>query len=421
MDTTMARSRAGIGTVEAALDAIARGEMVVVADNEDRENEGDLILAAEHATPAALSFMVRYTSGLICAGMSGERLDELEIPLMVSEGGDSMGTAFTVSVDFAPATSTGISASDRAATIRALVDPEAAPGDFLRPGHVFPLRAKAGGVLQRPGHTEAAVDLARLAGQAPAGVLCELVNDDGTMMRGAQLVDFARRHGLVMITVDQLIAYRRRAESLVRRTGSATVHTDFGRATVSAYESLVDGPMSGVEHAAVVYGDVSGPEPVLVRVHSECLTGDVLASSRCDCGPQLRLAHGRIAAEGRGVVIYLRGHEGRGIGLGPKLQAYALQDQGLDTLDANLALGFPADGREYGAAAQILRDLGVASVRLLTNNPDKADGLTGHGLEVVEQIAVCTPPTPHSQRYLDTKRTRMGHLLPEPTNLALVS
>jgi 3,4-dihydroxy 2-butanone 4-phosphate synthase / GTP cyclohydrolase II len=411
-----------MGTVNEALQAIARGEMVVVADHEDRENEGDLILAADHANAAALSFMVRHTSGLICVGMSGERLDELDIPLMVSNGGDSMGTAFTVSVDYGPGTGTGISAADRSATIRALVDPAAQPGDFLRPGHVFPLRARPGGVLQRPGHTEAAVDLARLAGQAPAGVLCELVNDDGTMMRGGQLVEFAHRHGLVMITVDQLIAYRRRAERLVQRTGSASVHTDFGRATVSAYESVLAGSGGGrVEHAAVVYGDVSGPEPVLVRVHSECLTGDVLASSRCDCGPQLRLAHARIAAEGRGVIIYLRGHEGRGIGLGPKLRAYALQDEGLDTLDANLALGFPADDRDYGAAAQILEDLGVGAVRLLTNNPAKSGGLTDHGLDVVELIGVCTPPTPHSQRYLDAKRTRMGHLLPEGASLALVS
>ena len=416
MDTTTGRIGGGIGTVDEALEALTRGEMVVVADHEDRENEGDLILAAEHATSEALSFIVRHTSGLVCVGMTAERLDELAIPLMVPGGGDSMGTAFTVSVDYGPATSTGISSADRAATVRALVDPATQPGDLLRPGHLFPLRAKPGGVLQRPGHTEAAVDLARLAGKAPAGVLCELVNDDGTMMRGPQLVEFARRHGLVLITVDQLIAYRRRAELLVRPTGRATVHTDFGRARVSAYESVP----AGVEHAAVVYGDVSGPEPVLVRVHSECLTGDVLASSRCDCGPQLRLAHARIAAEGRGIVIYLRGHEGRGIGLGAKLQAYALQDRGLDTLDANLALGFPADGRDYAAAAQILADLGVSAVRLLTNNPAKADGLTDHALDVVELIAVCPPPTPHNQRYLDAKRRRMGHLLPKPAELALV-
>src|SRR5579884_1858821 len=412
----MGRIGSGVGTVEQALEAISRGEMVVVADHEDRENEGDLILAAEHATPEALTFIVRHTSGLVCAGMTGERLDALALPLMVPAGGDSMGTAFTVSVDYRPATTTGISAADRAATLRALADGAAQPGDFARPGHVFPLRARPGGVLERPGHTEAAVDLARLAGKAPGGVLCELVNDDGTMMRGGQLVDFARRHGLVMITVDQLIAYRRRTEVLVRRTGRAAVPTDFGRPTVPAY----DPPVDGAEHAVVVYGDVSGPEPVLVRVHSECLTGDVLASSRCDCGPQLRLAHARIAAEGRGVLIYLRGHEGRGIGLGAKLAAYELQDRGLDTLDANLALGLPADARRYDAAAQILADLGVAAVRLLTNNPAKADGLTEHGVDVVEMLAVCTPPTPHNQRYLDAKRTRMGHLLPEPTGLALV-
>ena len=416
MNRTAERVGAATGTIEAALRALDRGEFVVVVDHEDRENEGDLILAAEHATPEALSFMIRHTSGLVCVGMSGERLDELAIPLMVPDGSDSMGTAFTVSVDYGPATGTGISATDRAATIRALVDPASRPDHFLRPGHVFPLRARPGGVLERPGHTEAAADLARLAGRAPAGVLCELVNDDGTMMRHGQLAEFARRHGLVMISIDQLIAYRRRSERLVRPSGRAEVPTDFGRATVCAYESLVD----GIEHVAVVYGDVSGPEPVLVRVHSECLTGDILASSRCDCGPQLRLAHARIAAEGRGVLVYLRGHEGRGIGLGNKLRAYALQDCGLDTVDANLALGFPADGRDYGDAAQILGDLGVRAVRLLTNNPAKSAGLADHGLDVVEQIAVCTPPTPYSQRYLDAKRTRMGHLLPEPARLALV-
>jgi 3,4-dihydroxy 2-butanone 4-phosphate synthase/GTP cyclohydrolase II len=271
-------------------------------------------------------------------------------------------------------------------------------------------------VLERPGHTEAAVDLARLAGCTPAGVLCELVNDDGTMARDAQLEEFAARHGLVMITVDQLIAYRRRSERLVRRSGRAAVHTDHGPATVHAYESLLD----GIEHVAVVYGDVTGPEPVLVRVHSECLTGDVLASSRCDCGPQLRLAQARIAAEGRGVLVYLRGHEGRGIGLGHKLRAYALQDIGFDTVEANVELGFPVDDRDYGVGAQILRDLGASSVRLLTNNPAKCEAMADHGLEVVERVALCVPPTPHSQRYLDAKREKLGHLLPEAAALALV-
>jgi 3,4-dihydroxy 2-butanone 4-phosphate synthase/GTP cyclohydrolase II len=404
-----------IATVDEALQAIARGELVIVIDREDRENEGDLILAADHATPEALNFMIRHTSGLVCVGMTGERLDTLDIPLMVQQNSDAMGTAFTVSVDYGPGTGTGISATDRATTIRALVDPEAQPGEFLRPGHVFPLRAKPGGVLDRPGHTEAAVDLARLAGCAPAGVLCELVNDDGTMMRQAELIEFARQHNLVMITIEDLIAHRRRTERLVRQTGAARVQTDFGAATVYAYESILD----GVEHVAVVYGDVTGIEPVLVRVHSECLTGDVFASSRCDCGPQLRLAHARIAAEGRGVVVYLRGHEGRGIGLGAKLRAYALQDCGLDTVEANVELGFPVDDRDYGAGAQILQDLGVASVRLLTNNPEKCAGLVTHGVDVVERMAVCTPPTPYNERYLAAKRMKMGHLMPEPAAVGL--
>jgi len=414
VNSTIERADPAIGTVDQALLALARGEFVVVIDDEDRENEGDLILAAEHATPEALNFMIRHTSGLVCLAMTGERLDELDIPMMVQHNSDSMGTAFTVSVDYGPGT--GISAADRATTIRALVDPASQPADFLRPGHVFPLRAKPGGVLERPGHTEAAVDLARLAGGAPAGVLCEIVNDDGTMAREDQLVEFARRHGLVMITIDQLIAYRRRSERLIRQSGRALVQTDFGPATVYAYQSVLD----GIEHVAVVYGDVTGPEPVLVRVHSECLTGDIFASSRCDCGPQLRLAHARIAAEGRGVIVYLRGHEGRGIGLGQKLRAYALQDRGLDTVEANLELGFPVDQREYGIGAQILGDLGVTALRLLTNNPAKCIGLVSHGLDVVERISVCTPPTPHNERYLDAKRTKMGHLLPDSTGLALV-
>jgi 3,4-dihydroxy 2-butanone 4-phosphate synthase/GTP cyclohydrolase II len=416
VNSTVDLTSAPIGTVEQALFALGRGEFVVVLDSAERENEGDLILAADRATPEALSFMIRHTSGLVCVGMTGERLDELEIPLMVAQNSDSMGTAFTVSVDYGPGTGTGISAADRAATISALVDPAATAGDFLRPGHVFSLRARPGGVLERPGHTEAAVDLARLAGCSPAGVLCEIVNDDGTMARATQLAEFARRHGLVVITVEQLIAHRRRTEALVRRSGRAAVHTEHGPATVHAYESVLD----GIEHVAVVYGDVRGPEPVLVRVHSECLTGDVLASSRCDCGPQLRLAHARIAAEGRGVLVYLRGHEGRGIGLGHKLRAYALQDIGFDTVEANVELGFPVDDRDYGIGAQILRDLGVTSVRLMTNNPDKCEALADHGLDVIERVPVCIPPTPHSRRYLDAKREKLGHLLPEPAGLALV-
>jgi 3,4-dihydroxy 2-butanone 4-phosphate synthase/GTP cyclohydrolase II len=407
IDVDSAPASLPLGAIDDALAALRCGEFVVVLDDEERENEGDLILAAEHATPEALAFMVRHTSGLVCVGMTGERLDTLDLPLMVSQSSETLGTAFTVSVDYQPDTTTGISAADRAATIRALVDETSLSADFARPGHVFPLRARPGGVLRRAGHTEAAVDLTRLAGLAPAGVLCEIVNDDGTMARRSQLARFAAGHGLVMITIDQLIAHRRRHEQLVRRVSHAGVHTAYGPAVIHAYESVLD----GIEHVAAVYGDVSGPEPVLVRVHSECLTGDVLASARCDCGPQLRLAQETIAAAGRGVIVYLRGHEGRGIGLSHKLRAYTLQDGGLDTVEANLELGLPVDTRQYGIGAQMLADLGVSAVRLLTNNPAKYRGLAGYGLEIVERVPLCIPATPHSLRYLEAKRLRLGHAL----------
>jgi 3,4-dihydroxy 2-butanone 4-phosphate synthase/GTP cyclohydrolase II len=393
------------GTVEDAVAALREGRFVVVVDGEDRENEGDLVIAAECVTADSVAFMVRHTSGLLCVGMTGERLDELGLPLMVPANEDSFGTAFTVSVDAVAPTTTGISAHDRAATIRALADPTTGPGDFARPGHVFPLRARPGGVLKRAGHTEAAVDLARLAGLRPAGALCEIVNDDGTMARRPQLVEFAARHGLVMITIDQLVAYRRRSEQLVVRTGTATIPTRFGPAVVHAYASVLD----GAEHVAIVVGDVSRPGPVLVRVHSECLTGDVFGSGRCDCGPQLAAAHQLIGVEGRGVIVYLRGHEGRGIGLGHKLRAYTLQDGGLDTVEANLELGFPVDNREYGVGAQILADLGVTAVRLLTNNPAKYSGLAGYGVDVVERVPLWTEVTQHNRRYLETKQRKLGH------------
>jgi 3,4-dihydroxy 2-butanone 4-phosphate synthase/GTP cyclohydrolase II len=395
--------------VEAAIAAIANGEFVVVLDHEDRENEGDLIMAAERVTPEAIAFMVRHTSGLVCVGMTGERLDELDIPLMVHRGTDAQGTAFTVSVDALAGTSTGISAADRAATIRALVDPASAPGDFTRPGHVFPLRARPGGVLRRPGHTEAAVDLATLAGLSPAGVLCELVRPDGEMAREEELARFAAEHGLAIITIDELIAYRRRREQLVLRRSSTTLPTPYGLFAVHVYESLVD----GVELMVLVRGDVSGTDPVLVRVHSECLTGDVFGSGRCDCGGQLQLALANIANAGCGVVVYLRGHEGRGIGLAAKIDAYRLQDGGLDTVEANLALGLPVDDRDYGIGAQILDDLGVRAVRLMTNNPAKTEGLAGYGFEITERVPLIVEPTARNGAYLSAKRRKLGHLLPQ--------
>jgi 3,4-dihydroxy 2-butanone 4-phosphate synthase / GTP cyclohydrolase II len=393
--------------VEDAIAAIKRGEFVVVVDDADRENEGDLVMAAEAATPERIAFMVNHTSGLICVPMLGERLDELRLPLMVVENTDSHRTAFTVSVDAVMGTTTGISAGDRATTIKTLIDPVTSPSALARPGHVFPLRYQPGGVLRRAGHTEAAVDLAVLAGSYPAGVLCEIVSEDGSMARLAELEAFAEKHDIVMITIADLIAYRRQRERLVRRVAEATIPTEVGDFRAVGFESLLD----GTHHIALVKGDVAGAEGVLVRVHSECLTGDVFASRRCDCGTQLRAAMARVADEGRGVVLYLRGHEGRGIGLMHKLAAYALQEDGRDTVEANLDLGLPVDARDYGIGAQILADLGVGSMRLLTNNPAKRAGLEGFGLSIVERVPLLTEPTDENRAYLATKAARMGHLL----------
>ncbi len=394
-------------SIEDAVAAIARGEIVVVVDDEDRENEGDLIMAAEAATPEKITFFVRHTSGVICAPLLGERLDELEIPLMVRENTESHRTAFTYSVDYVHGTSTGISAADRSATLRALTDPATTPADLARPGHIFPLRYADGGVLKRAGHTEAAVDLARMAGLYPAGVLCEIVNDDGTMARVPDLVEFCREHGLLMISIAQLIKYRRQNEKLVKRVAEARIPTPWGDFTCYVYESVLDGE----QHVAFARGAVQGESDVLVRVHSECLTGDVFHSLRCDCGVQLHAAMERIAADGLGVLVYLRGHEGRGIGLGHKIRAYSLQEDGRDTVEANTELGLPVDSREYGIGAQILNDLGITTMRLMTNNPAKYGGLEGFGLEITERVAVESVPNPENIDYLRTKREKMGHLL----------
>jgi 3,4-dihydroxy 2-butanone 4-phosphate synthase / GTP cyclohydrolase II len=392
--------------IEEAIAAVARGEMVLVVDDEDRENEGDLIVAAEKATPEHIAFMVRYTSGLICLPMTGDRLDDLGLPLMVRENTDSHKTAFTVSIDFAEGTTTGISASDRAATIRAAVDRSKQAGDFHRPGHVFPLRYQPGGVLVRPGHTEAAVDLARLAGLAPAGVLCEVVNDDGSMAKGERLHAFAAEHGIPVITIADLVAYRWRTEALVSRQAEATIPTEHGDFTAIGYRALD----TGSEHVALVLGDVSGKEGVLTRVHSVCLTGDVFGSQRCDCGIQLRESMRRIAAEGRGVIVYNPTHEGRGIGLIEKLAAYRLQEEGLDTVEANRQIGHPADERHYGVDAQILHDLKVVSVRLLTNNPEKLEQLAAFGVDVNQRVPLWVGENQHNRFYLRTKETKLGHL-----------
>ncbi|RMH76410.1 MAG: bifunctional 3,4-dihydroxy-2-butanone-4-phosphate synthase/GTP cyclohydrolase II [Actinomyces sp.] len=391
--------------IEDAVAAIARGELVVVVDDEDRENEGDLIGAAETLTEEQMAFMIRHTSGVICAPLTDARAEELRLPLMVAENTESHRTAFTVTVDLIEGCTTGISAADRTRTVRAIADPRTQPGDLARPGHIFPLRARPGGVLKRAGHTEAAVDLCRLAGRTEVGVLSEIVNDDGTMKRLEDLRAFADEHGLVMISIADLIRHRRRSEKLVEHFAEARIPTRYGEFTAHAYRSVLD----GVEHVAYVMGDVDGGDPPLVRVHSECLTGDILASLRCDCGSQLQMALQMIAEEGRGVLVYLRGHEGRGIGIGHKLRAYALQDEGLDTVDANTALGLPVDSREYGVGANILADLGISAMRLMTNNPAKYGGLEGYGLEIVERVPIVTQPTAENVRYLETKRTRMGH------------
>jgi 3,4-dihydroxy 2-butanone 4-phosphate synthase / GTP cyclohydrolase II len=405
---TVAReAHAVFAPVEEAVEDIRAGRMVIVVDDVDRENEGDLILAAEKATPETLAFMIRHTSGVVCMPVVGERLDELNIPLMVSGSPDLQRTAFTVSVDVIHGTTTGISAADRAATIRAVIDDNTTPTDLVRPGHVFPLRYCEGGVLKRAGHTEAAVDLARLAGLSPAGVLCEIVNDDGSMARLPDLVRFAARHGLKVISIADLIEYRRRREQLVRKVAEARIPTIYGEFDTVGYESLVDGRV----HVAMVLGEVGDGLDILVRVHSECLTGDVFQSLRCDCGTQLDDALGKIGAAGRGVLLYIRGHEGRAIGLTHKLRAYRLQEQGRDTVEANQELGFAPDPRDYGIGAQILYDLGVRSMRLLTNNPAKRAGLEGYGLSIVERVPLQTRPTEHNLAYLKAKREKLGHLL----------
>ena len=403
-----------LDTVDRAIADIAAGRAVVVVDDADRENEGDIIFAASKATPALLAFTIRHTSGVICVPMLGEELDRLQLPLMTAQNNERMRTAFTVSVDARDGVTTGISAADRARTVRTLVDSATEPYELVRPGHVFPLRYTRGGVLRRPGHTEAAVDLARLAGLTPAGVLAEVVNDDGTMTRLPGLREFADEHGLALISIAQLIEYRRYSERMVTRVVETTVPNGYGQWRAIGYLNSMD----GTEHLALVLGEVGQPgesgaaaPDVLVRVHSECLTGDVFGSQRCDCGTQLNAAMAAIAAEGRGIVVYLRGHEGRGIGLLSKLRAYQLQDAGADTVDANTELGFPVDAREYSTGGQILADLGVSSLRLLTNNPAKIKGLSDYGLKVTGTVALPVSATPHNLRYLIAKRDRLGHLI----------
>lgn len=394
-------------TPEEGIAEIAAGRMLIVVDDEGRENEGDFLMAAEAVTPEAINFMATHGRGLICMPLTGERLDELQIPPMTDRNTSEQGTAFHVSIGAKGRITTGISAADRAATVQAAVDPTTRPDDISRPGHVFPLRARAGGVLERAGHTEAAVDLARLAGMYPAGVICEIMNPDGTMARRPQLEAVALEHDLKMITVEDLIRYRRRTEHLVERVTAVQLPTEYGEFTAYGYRSLLD----GVTHMALVVGDVDGAEDVLVRVHSECLTGDVFHSLRCDCGEQLAEALRRVHAEGRGVVLYLVGHEGRGIGLANKLMAYKLQEQGADTVEANEALGFPADLRDYGIGAQILADLGVRRMRLMTNNPKKMVGLQGYGLSIIDQVPIEIEANEFNKCYLECKKIKMGHLL----------
>ena len=393
-------------TIEEALEDIRAGKMVVVCDDEDRENEGDLTLAAQFATPEAINFMATHGRGLVCLALTPERCDELGLDLMAAKNETPLQTAFTVAIEAREGVTTGISAADRAHTIQVAVDPETKPHDLVQPGHVFPLKAKAGGVLERTGQTEAAVDLARLAGLNPAGVICEIMNDDGTMARVPDLIPYCREHGLKMITVADLIAYRRRKDKLVERVVSTGLPTAFGEFTAVGYRSLVDDK----HHVAMVKGEVDGESDVLVRVHSECLTGDVFHSLRCDCGQQLEAALAMIEREGRGVLLYLS-QEGRGIGLLNKLRAYKLQEEGLDTVDANLKLGLPADLRDYGIGAQILVDLGLSSIRILTNNPKKIHGLEGYGLSVSEQVPIQSVPNPHNEDYLNAKRDKLGHIL----------
>ena len=385
--------------------AIAKGEMVIMVDDEDRENEGDLIVAAEAATPAQIGFMLRHTSGIICLPVIGERLDQLRLPMMVARNTDIRRTAFTVSIDARDGTTTGISAADRWKTIQTVINPDTKPEDLARPGHMYPLRYEPGGVLKRAGHTEAAVDLAELAGKYPAGVLAEVMNDDGTVARLEELEVFAREHGLLLGTISDLIAFRRLREKLVERVVEARIPTEHGTFNAVGFRSLIDDR----QHIALVMGELGDGERVLTRVHSECLTGDVFGSLRCDCGDQLDLALARVAAEGRGVVLYIRGHEGRGIGLLHKLAAYRLQDEGFDTVDANVNLGLPVDSRDYGVGAQILYDLGVRTMRLMTNNPTKRAGIEGYGLSIVEQVPLSIEANEENRDYLRTKASRMGH------------
>jgi len=392
--------------IEAVIEDLRKGKMVIVVDDADRENEGDLIMAAEHATSQAINFMAKFGRGLICVPTTSDRLKQLGVERMVTQNRETFKTDFQVSVDAAQGITTGISAADRARTIHVLAEPTALPEDLVQPGHVFPLRAKPGGVLQRAGHTEAAVDLVKLAGCRPIGVICEIMSDDGSMARLPELIRFAKKHQLGICTIEELIKYRRTREKLIERIETVRMPTEHGDFDLYLYRSHTDGQ----HHLALVKGEVSGKENVLVRVHSECLTGDVFGSRRCDCGPQLHQAMRQIAEAGQGVIVYMR-QEGRGIGLAPKILAYKLQERGLDTVEANKKLGYPMDLREYGLGAQILCDLGLKTIRLLTNNPKKVVGLEGYGLEIVEQVPIRVPPNPHNRKYLKTKREKLGHLL----------
>ncbi|XP_050369873.1 bifunctional riboflavin biosynthesis protein RIBA 1, chloroplastic [Argentina anserina] len=396
----------GFSSIADAIEDIRQGKMVIVVDDEGRENEGDLIMAASLATPEAMAFIVKHGTGIVCVSMKGEDLERLQLPLMVTQNEEKLCTAFTVSVDAKHGTTTGVSARDRAVTVLALASRDSTPEDFNRPGHIFPLKYREGGVLKRAGHTEASVDLAMLAGLDPVAVLCEIVDDDGSMARLPRLRQFAEKENLKIISIADLIRYRRKRDKLVERAGAARIPTMWGPFEAYCYRSFLD----GIEHIAMVKGDIGDGQDILVRVHSECLTGDIFGSARCDCGNQLALAMKQIEAAGRGVLVYLRGHEGRGIGLGHKLQAYNLQDDGRDTVEANEELGLPVDSREYGIGAQILRDLGVRTMKLMTNNPAKYIGLKGYGLAVVGRVPLLTPITTENKRYLETKRTKMGHV-----------